>query len=247
MLGQLPSPFPANLREHSAARYRGHADNTELLKRQAIVNRGQAGPLGDYPAELPHRVLYTKGGAGQVGGRGPLSSPVIEGPKDDTELSYLRQIRDLLYRLPSAMSNEWRTKFIMPPRESISFVTSAYWIDVPAGNAVIVASQTVQQNYTGFIQHVGVGCNPTGGLTDIIWQIRVNGSIHPEFSNRVFAANTMGNPLPFNFEMMQSRTYDLVAINGGAALISCAGILVGWTEVMSDYKSYGSSPATGIA
>jgi hypothetical protein len=247
MLGQLPSPFPGNLREHSAARFGGHADNSELRRRQMIVGRGPATPLGDYSAELPHRVLYTKGGAGQEGGLGPLSSPVIEGPEADTELSYLRQIRDLLYRLPFALSSEWRTKFIMPPRESISFLTSAYWVNVAAGAAVVVASQTVQQNYTGFIQGVGVGCNPFGSLTDIIWQIRVNGSVHPEFSNRVFAVNTMSVPLPFNFEMLQSRTYDLVAINNGVALITCAGILTGWTEAMSDYKMYGSSPATGIA
>lgn len=247
MLGQLPSPFPSNMREHSAALYGRQKDNTELLKRQAIARRGQAGPLGDYPAELPHRVLSTKGGAGQMGGRGPLSSPVVEGPQVETELGYLSQLCDLIYRLPQAMSNEWRTKFIMPPRESISFLTSAYWVDVAAGAAVVVASQTVQQNYTGFIQYLGIGANPLGGLTNITWQIRVNGFVHPEFSNRVFAANTLGNPLMFNLEMLQSRTYDVVAINGGGALISCAGIMVGWTEQMSDYKMYGSSPATGIA
>lgn len=247
MLSQLPSPFPGNLREHSAARFGGHADNSELRRRQMIVGRGPATPLGDYPAELPHRVLYTKGGAGQEGGLGPLSSPVIEGPEADTELSYLRQIRDLLYRLPFALSSEWRRKFIMPPRESISFLTSAYWVNVAPAAAVVVASQTVQQLYTGFIRRIGVGCNPPGGLVNIIWQVRVNGSVHPEFSNRVFAANSLAVPLPFDFEMLQSRTYELVAINNGAALLTCAGIMGGWTEAMSDYKDYGSSPATGIA
>lgn len=256
MLGQLPSPpgvlpaFPQP-QPHSAHFSKGQPSNASFLKRMlknAIpAQQGQAGALGDYPADLPHRVLVTKGGAGQEGGMGPLSYPVIEGPKSDTDTDLLRQIRDLLYRMPQSISLEWRTKFIMVPREAISFIAPSNSVTVAAGTAVAIVTQTIQERFTGFLTHVGVGVEPPADFANITWQIRVNGAVHPEFANRIFWNSTISNPLQFNFELTQARTVQLVAINTGGADIECQGILTGWTEYMSSYKEYGASPATGIA
>jgi len=239
-----------NFSEHSAAFARGVPDNSALLRRLAVNvdHEGeQKGALGDYPSELHHRVVGTKGGAGQQGGRGPMSSPVIEGPKPEDSNSLLKQIRDLLQRMPGALSLEARTAFSIAPREAISFISPSIFVNVGPAAAVAVATQTVQERFTGYLTAVGIGTAPVGALPNITWQIRIDGAIHPEFSNRLFAVNNLATPIPFQFELTQARTVQLVAINGGGAIVTCAGVLVGWTEYMSTYKPYGSSPATGIA
>lgn len=244
----LPNPFPSGQTEHMAAYHNGQPDNTRVLMREAVKATQGGSGLGDYQSELHHRVLETKGGAGQQGGRGPLSYPVIPKPGDDTDLlAILREIRDLLKRMPQALSLEFRTRFIVPPRESISFIAPSPATNIGVGAAVAVVTQVIPERFTGYLTHVGVSTNPVGAAANITWQIRVNGSIHPEFSNRVFAGNNLATPIPFNMELTQARTVQLVAINTGGAILSCAGVLAGWTEFMSDYKPYGSSPATGIA
>jgi len=254
MLGEIPPPFPVSptFREHGAAFAKGPPDNSAILRKQrlrAAANPGQAGALGDYPAELPHRVVSTKGGAGQVGGRGPVNAPIIPAPSGETTTDLLRQIRDLLQRMPQAMSLEWRTKFIMTPREAISFIAPTAFVNVLAGaaNAVAVTTQTVQERFTGFLTHVSVATNPVGAANNVVWQLRINGAVHPEFANRVFAVNNLGTPMPFWLELTQARTVQLVAINNNAVPVTCAAVLVGWTEFMSDYKPFGAAPATGIA
>ena len=142
---------------------------------------------------------------------------------------------------------EWRTRFIMRPRESISFVTPSSSVSVPAGTAVAVVSQTIQERFTGFLTDVGVATIPEASASDIIWQIRIGGHVHPEFANRVFFQNNLTDLFPFYFELTQARTLELVAINTAGVAIDVAGVLAGYTEYMSDYKLYGSSPSTGIA
>lgn len=247
-----PNPNPLAAMHPSALQISGMPDNSAVLAREVLRARGRngrsaAGALGEYIQDLPHRVLQTTGGAGQSGGRGPMSSPVIPGPRTDTVLSVLQDLRALLERLPETLSLEWRTKFIMTPREAISFIAPSNSVLVPAGTAVAVVSQTTQERYTGFLTHVGVGVQPVGSFSDVIWQIRVNGAVHPEFSNRVFFAPTLSTPLPFPFELTQSRTIQLVAINTSAVDLECQGLLVGWTEYMGNFKMYGASPSTGIA
>jgi hypothetical protein len=211
----------------------------------ALGNSNGLGRLGDYITDLPYRTLQTRGVAGQT--QGPLSYPVALGVGEDSVSAYLRQIRDLLERLPEAFSLEFRTRFIMQPRESISFTAPGGPVTVPAGAAVAVVSEVIDTRFTGFLTHVGVNVVAAGGFPSITWQIRVNGLIHPKFGNRIFAQNCLVPPYPFGFELTQSRTLQLVAINTSAAPIDVAGVLVGWTEFMSAYKPYGSSPATGIA
>jgi len=247
-----PNPNALATMHPSQLRMAGMPDNTavvarEMLRAQGRNGKSAPGALGEYIQDLPHRVLQTTGGAGQTGARGPMTAPVIPGPRADTVLSVLQDIRALLDRLPEAMSLEWRTKFIMTPREAIAFIAASNSVLVPAGTAVAVVSQTTQERYTGFLTHVGVGVSPVGGFSDVIWQIRVNGAVHPEFANRQFFAPTLATPLPFPFELTQSRTLQLVAINTSAVDLECQGVLCGWTEYMGNFKMYGASPATGIA
>lgn len=226
--------------------------NNRVIAQRIAQQAVARGNLGDYPAALPHRVLATKGSAGQEGGAidgglGPVTAPVIRGEREMTALDYLREIRDLLRRLPQSMSLEFRTKFPMVPREAISFVATSGSVALPAGTAVAVVSQTVNERFSGFVTRVGVNVVPAGSFGSVLWQIRVNGNIHPSFFNRVFSTSTLNDPDDFIFEIIQSRTVELVAINTGAVPLTVQGKLVGWTEFLTDNKSYGGQPASGVA
>lgn len=225
-------------------------DNSAVVLRQrARMNGlgkfrgGLPGALGDYPADLPNRILMTKG---ETQG-GPLSFPAIEAPLPDTEKSYLRQITELLERMPQALSDEFRTRFVITPREAISFIAPGGTTTIAPGAAVAIVAQLVAEQFAGFVTHVGVNVVPAGAFATVIWQIRINGAIHPLFFDRIFAATTLSTPIPFPFELTQNRTVQLVAINTGAVAVDVAGVLVGWTEYLTTGKRYGSSPSTGIA
>lgn len=223
-------------------------DNSAMVRRGMSKKNGQQpGALGEYFNDIYYRTYMVRGSAGQGGVMGPLTSPTIQGPVVDDQLSLLRNIRDLLLFMPNALSDEWRTRFIMQPRESISFVTGGASVAVPAGTAVAVVSELIDERFTGFLTHVGVDVISNGAFPDIIWQIRINGAIHPKFANKIFFANTLATPYPFAFELCQARTVQLVAINTSGVPVNVAGVLVGWTEFMSSFKTYGSSPQSGIA
>jgi hypothetical protein len=225
-------------------------DNTALARRMLpkTGKNGEApGALGEYLSDVYYRTYMVKGSAGQGGVMGPLSAPVIEGQQLEDPTSLLRQIRDLLLYSPQYLSNEWRTRFIMQPRETISFVSPSPTVSIAAGTAAAVVTETIDERFSGFLTHVGVNVVAPGSFPDITWQIRINGAIHPKFANRIFAANTVPTPLPFAFELPQSRTVQLVAINTSAGIIAVQGILLGWTEFLSSFKMYGSSSQSGIA
>ena len=224
-------------------------DNTAVLARERARlerNSRRTGPLGDYIQDLPYRVFQPRGSVGAE--MGPLTAPTILGPDESlTELDYLQMILEELRRLPENMSYEWRRVFPMQPRESISFAAASASVNVPAGTAVAVVTQLIPERYTGFLTRVGVNVTPGASFPNITWQVRINGTVHPEFSNRIFFANTLSSPYEFLFELTQARTVQLVAINTSGAPILVQGVMEGWFEYMSDFKGYGASPATGIA
>lgn len=227
-------------------------DNTMIRRREELRqqrDKRSTGPLGDYVQDLPFRVMEARGSAGQEGiGDGPVTAPALLGPEVGLSIEdLLKLILDEIRRLPENLSYEWRSKFPMQPRESISFVSPTVSVNVPGLTAVAVVTQLIPERYTGFLTGVGVNVTPPASFPNIIWQIRVNGAIHPEFANRVFMANTLATPMEFLFELCQARTVQLVAINTGAIPILVQGVLVGWSEYMSDFKAYGSTPRTGIA
>lgn len=219
--------------------------NSAVLRRMAQRHRSGGRPLGgmgDYPEILPYRVMLTQAGDGKPVD-GPVSGSVTASQGGDV----LSQIRDILLHLPQMMSEEWRSRFVMTPREAISFIAPGGPISVGVGAAVAVVSQQVDEMFTGFLTHVGVNVIAPAGFSSITWQIRINGAIHPKFADRIFSAPTISTPVPFTLELTQNRTLQLVAINTGAVPVDVAGILVGWTEYMATFKNYGSAPSAGIA
>lgn len=218
---------------------------------RSVARRNASPPalrgLGDYVADIPYRTLATRGSDGQGVIGGPLSYPTIPAPLPTDAQSLLLQIRDLLERMPQALQLEFRTRFAIPPREAISFAVGSADVSVAAGAAVAVISEVIDERFTGFLSHVGMNVIAPGSFSSIVWQIRVNGAIHPKFANRIFSQNTLSTPYPFLFELTQSRTLQLVAINTAAIPITVQGVLLGWTEFMATYKPYGSSPQSGVA
>lgn len=210
------------------------------------------GAFGEYPAALPYRVLSTKGGAGQQGGAigegwGPVTAPTVPGEEPDDSLRLLHDISEYLRRLPEAMLAALRTQLVLTPREAVSFIAMSGTVSVGAGAAVAVVSQAIQPRFAGFLTKVGVNVLPTGSFPDITWQIRVNGAIHPEFSNRIYSSGNLNTPDDFALELVQGRTVQLVAINTSPVAVDVQGKLVGWTEFLTDNKSYGGSSMAGIS
>jgi hypothetical protein len=242
---QRTGPFGGSFMGHDSAYSR--PDNSSMVRRSVNGKNGGAGALGEYFNDVYYRTYMVRGSAGQGGVMGPLTAPTIQGPQPQDQISLLQNIRDLLLFMPQAMSDEWRTRFIVQPRESISFVTGSASVTVPGGTAVAVVSELIDERFTGFLTHVGMNVIAGGAFSDVIWQIRINGAIHPKFANKVFFSNTLASPYPFAFELCQARTLQLVAINTLAGPIQVAGVLAGWTEFMSTFKTYGSSPQSGIA
>ncbi len=215
-------------------------DNDAVLRRKFARTR----QLGDYVAALPNQVISTRG----IAQRGPLTSPTIPAAAPTDSNSLLQQIAALLSNLPVALSDEFRTRFIMQPRESVSFLVPGENTSVAnSGQPVAIVSFKVNQNFTGFLTHVGVNVSPSGGFPSIAWQIRVNNSVHPNFANRVFSVSNMSTPYPFALELVQNRTITLYAINTGSGSLDVSGVLLGWTEFLADYKPYGTSSQSGIA
>lgn len=222
-------------------------DNAVIARKLAAM-RG----LGDYPADLPYRVLSTKGGAGQQGGAidggwGPVTAPVESGEDCDTELCWLKKISRQLEHLPERLALTWRTRFVVCPREAVSFIALSGTVSVPAGTAVAVVNQVVQPRFSGFVTRVGISVLAPASFPDVTWQLRINGAVHPEFANRIFSAGNLNTPDDFVFELIQGRTVQLVAINTSGLAIDVQGKLVGWTEFLTDDKTYGGSPSSGIA
>lgn len=211
-----------------------------------VLGSAKQNGLGEYVTDLRYRTLQTRGADGQGNIGGPLSYPVIPAAQEMSVQGWLQRIAFLLEQLPMAMSLEWRTRFIMQPRESLSFLVGSGDVSVPAGAAVAIVTETTDERFTGFLTDVGMNVIAPGSFSSIVWQIRVNGAIHPKFANRVFSASSLSTLYPFAFELSQSRTVQLVAINTAGVPITVQGVMAGWTEFMADFKSYGSSPATGV-
>jgi hypothetical protein len=227
-------------------------DNSAVLRRmKARASASPAGSvgmlpntMGDYPAELPNRVLTTKG----IEQLGPVTAPTVAPPANDQLLATIQEMRDLLIRLPQALSMEARTRFIVQPRESVSFIQPSDVISVPAGTAVAICTVQINPMFAGFLTGVGVSA-AAGNLPNLTWQIRINGAIHPKFGTNgsaIFAASNLATPLPFAFELIQNTQVSLVVLNSAGAAIDVAGVLVGWSEFLSTFKRYGTSPQSGI-
>jgi hypothetical protein len=217
--------------------------NNIVTQRRILARGAVTGPLGDYVATLPNQVIRTKGDSQG----GPVTSPTVQAPAATDTTSQLQQIVALLQRLPVALSNEFRTRFIMPPRESVSFIVPGENIAVPKTVPTVIAAFQMNANFSGFLTHIGVNVNPVGAFSSVAFQLRVNGNIHPNFSNLIFAAPTLQTPLPFPFELIQQRTVQLEAINNSGGTLDISAVLIGWTEFMASYKPYGSAPQSGIA
>jgi hypothetical protein len=197
---------------------------------------------------LHYRTFRTQGGAGQQGPLGPQAYPADPAePYDDSLMELLWKIHDLLDNLPQRMSLEWRTKFYMEPREIVPFVASNPFTSLAVGAPpTAVVTQLVDERYSGYLSEVAVATAAPGTLSDISWQIRVNGMVHPKFSGVVFETQSLTERIPFKFELVQARTVQLVATNTGAAPVNVTGALFGWSEFLALYKPYGADPASGI-
>jgi hypothetical protein len=199
--------------------------------------------MGDVLDPALYQHIKTQGAAG------PLAYPSLPGKVvGDTVEDRLDRIIQLLEELPSALSLEARTKFLLSPRETTPFTATNGLLPILAGpgTALAVAAFQMTERYTGALLRVGTRVIPAGSAGNIQWSLRVSGFDHPNLTLVTLEADTLDETFPFMFELTQTSLIELIAVNTVAAPANVAGVLQGWTEFMAIFKPYGADSASGI-
>lgn len=187
---------------------------------------------------------------------GPLATPIIDGAEQEkppecglirdplTGLQALCAHAAYQSRMFEQMSRSilemeevlksWRLRQFVPPEEVLAFLKSGGPVSLAAGSTAgsmlgTIASYSVPEGYEGFLTGFGVQVEPPGGYTDIKWQIRVSGSIHPSL-NENFLVSTLATPMAFHLKLFPGRRLELTAANSGASALTVSGLLVGWLK-----------------
>lgn len=146
------------------------------------------------------------------------------------------------------MVRQFRTQMLLPSRDQSSFIatTPTGYVNIAAGAITTVASFRLSERYSGGLLQVGVNVAPPGSFGSVKWSIRSQGFIHSGYQNLVFVANTLATPLRFQMEILNGRSIDLVAQNAGDIGVDVAGVLIGYQEELTEWKHFGSQPASGV-
>jgi len=205
--------------------------------------------LKDFVNETYYRGNPAQGYADQANPLGPVDSPTVQGREGNTVEDLLQQLIGIMQRNPFDVFNEARKRFLNPvPREAVSFIVPSGEVNAVAGATTTVCSLTMAEKYAGALTHIMANVIPSGMAGSITWSLQVGtNSKHPGYSQLTFAPGSLAVPLPFPFELLQSRTYILTATNSNALDISVTGALIGWTEYMAQFKEFGGSSASGIS
>lgn len=199
-----------------------------------------AGGLGDYPANLPYRVILTKGGQAF----GQTVAPI----EQEEETCTLLDICKLLKAMPWMMVMEARKQLMLPGRDAQYFIKQSVGaITVPTSGAVTqVVEYSSTEKFGGALLGVGAQVITLGAADSISWTLRVNGQVHPDFAGVVLNTPTTQMPLQFKMELVQGRTIELIAQSSNAAPVLVTGYLLGFTEFLTESKEWGTSPSSGI-
>jgi hypothetical protein len=206
--------------------------------------------LSDYDAALYNRSIETLGGAGQSGPGGPLSVPITAGTGQMSSVQILAKIAELLYGLPDRIQQSELAEFLRMPRAGSFWVRSTPSVALAGGGTTPLVSFTMPNRHAGALKFVGLAASPAGSLPFITWDLRFGVGVaqqrHPEFTGQIFSANQINPPLPFEMELVQSRTIQLQATNTDVNPINVEGIMIGWRHFLQDNMPFGDSPRGGI-
>lgn len=195
--------------------------------------------MGDLPnSNLQYRVLTAQRGA-----LGPLNSPIESAKKQDASLS---DILEMLKAMPFMIWNEYRLQLMMPGREALPFSVVTPNVSVAAAATGQVATFNVNERFAGAIMRIGAQIDPPSAFSDLDWFLRINGAIHPGFQQLQLPSGSIANPIEFKTEITQRSTVDLLVTNNGAMAVVVSAILMGYTELLDNTKSWGTSPKSGI-
>jgi hypothetical protein len=196
--------------------------------------------LHDYPAELPNRVMLPRGNTG------PSTLPIQKGSSGAQKPeALLNGILTALKALPSAQALEFRTRFQVVPREAVPVLATSAPVTIAAAATSDVISYAVPEKFGGFLTGLGIMCSPETAMVDIAWSLQIGNNVAQNFDQVVFNANFMSPPLPFPQEICSGKTVKLTATNNSAGPLQVAGLLVGWVEFLSNFKTYGTIPSSG--
>jgi hypothetical protein len=200
--------------------------------------------LGDVGARLPRRTMTIERP------QGPLQVPITAPEQEQGDLlSRLDRIIKLLESAPEETMRQFRKGYMTGGRDQQHFCdTAAATIPGGAPTALVtVLTFTVNDNFEGAIQSFGFNTTPVSALQDIKWSLRVdNNLIHPGFDRRIFYSEAIAQNVPFEYELLQRRTIEILATNTSAVDIDVDVRVSGYQAYMSEWKKWGTSPQSGI-
>lgn len=210
--------------------------------------------MNDYTDVLGNRVFSTLGPA-QMAMGGPQDGPVVARETECLTVECLLQrIHDTLKLMPAMMVLEFRRRLQVTPREAVPFyvsgeITIAAPVFPATSVSVIVVQSTVAEGFGGFLTHIGCGVTPIGAAVDVRFDLRLgaqaaNSVVQTGMNARIINATSTGNPVAYPKEIVQGNTIALVATNVGPNPVTVQGVLMGWTELLADYKDWGASSAS---
>jgi hypothetical protein len=198
--------------------------------------------LRDYSATLPRQVRTIERP------KGPLQTPIVGPQVDKTILDRLDRIVKLLQGMPEANVAMFRKSYLTGGRDQQAFCTTGT-VPVPFAVLVptVVVTFVVKDNFEGAITSLGFNTTPGTSIQDIQWSLRINGTlIHPGLQNAIFYSTALANNVPFDYELLQKRTIEILAFNTSAAIINVDARISGYEAYMSEWKKWGTAPQSGL-
>jgi hypothetical protein len=198
--------------------------------------------LGDVATSLPRRTMTIERP------KGPLITP-ITAPQEQAGsiIDRLDRIIRLLQAAPEETMRQFRKSYLQGGRDAQSFCDTATAV-IPAGGSLVpVLTFVVNDNFEGAILSMGLHTNPDTALSDIEWSLRVdNNLIHPGFDRRIFYSTELAANVPFEYELLQKRTIELLATNTSLLNITVDVRLSGYQSYLAEWKKWGNAPQSGI-
>jgi hypothetical protein len=203
----------------------------------------RGGTMGEFIDALMSRQIATPSTA--LDQLGPLAAPVS--PAGLTQEQLLQAIYEKLRDLPSDLLMAARYNLPLTPRECVPILTGVLNVSALASVATSIHSYTMPDGFTGFLERIGLAAAPETALANLTWRMKINGNVHPGFSNFVAPVNNLISLWPCYVELSRGKKIEIEAVNAAAIAIPVSVVFQGFQEVITDAKPYGSTSLNGVA
>jgi hypothetical protein len=198
--------------------------------------------LGDVATTLPRRTMTIERPQGPL--ITPITAPIEQA---GSVIDRLDRIIRLLQSMPEDNMRQFRKSYLAGGRDQQSFCDTATVLIPAFTTGTSVLKFVVNDNFEGAILSMGFHTNPDTALNDIAWSLRIdNNLIHPGFQDRVFYSTELASNVPFEYELLQKRTIEIIAANTSAVNVNVDVRISGYQAYMAEWKKWGNAPQSGI-